>query len=74
MVPLEKPSFLWKALWKVGTRMPREYCARSNHSLEDKLWGKKPTINEEISEKNAATTTLNAMYPTNWPHLCGNDT
>ena len=56
MVPLEEPSFLWKALWKVGTRTPREYYARSNQSLEDKLWGKKPTIKEEIFEKNAATT------------------
>ena len=74
MVPPEEPSFLWKALWKVGTWTPREYCERSNHSLEDKVWGKKPTIKEEISEKNAATTILNTLYPTNWPHLYGNDT
>ena len=37
VVSLKDPSFLGKALWKVGARLPREYCARGNHSLEDKL-------------------------------------
>ena len=37
VVAPEEPSFLGKALWKVGARLPREYCARGNHSLEDKL-------------------------------------
>ena len=37
VVSLEESSFVEKALCKVGAKPPREYCARGNHSLEDKL-------------------------------------
>ena len=37
VVCLEEPSFLGKVSYKVGTRPPKECCARGNHSFEDKL-------------------------------------
>ena len=40
LVSPKEPCFLEKVLWKVGTRMPRGYCARSNCTSEDKFSGK----------------------------------
>jgi len=44
MVSLEEPNFLKKALWKIGTRSPREYRERGNHTSENKFQGKEPTV------------------------------
>ena len=44
MVSPKEPNFLGKALWKVGTWSPREYCARGNHTSEDKFQGNEPTV------------------------------
>ena len=40
LVSPKEPCFLEKVLWKVGTRMPRGYCARNNCTFEDKFSGK----------------------------------
>ena len=37
MVGPEEPSFLGKALWKVGTQPPWECCTKGNQSFEKKL-------------------------------------
>ena len=44
MVSLEELNFLGKALWKVGTWLPKEYRARGNHTPKNKPQGKEPTM------------------------------
>ena len=60
-------------LWGIGAWLLREYHARGYHAFKDKFQIKEFTVNQEISKKSAATTTLNVLHLTNWPHLCGID-
>ena len=45
VLPPEEIGFLGKVLWKVETQMPGGHCAKSNHTIEDKLQGRELTVN-----------------------------
>ena len=45
VLPLEETGFLEKVLWKVETQMPGGHCAKSNHTIGDKLQGRESTVN-----------------------------
>ena len=62
--PPKDPNFLRKHCGGEA-QLPRGYCARRNHVSKDKFQIKEFTVNQEISEKKTATTTLNALHLTN---------
>jgi len=71
----EELSLLGKYYGRMEPSYPGNFVQKGTILLRINIKESSQQQKEEISEeKVAATTTLNTLHQTNWPHLRGNDT